>query len=76
MRDIFGDCLGKLSLKVFDVVLLAGDKVVELIHFLVDDLKVSSLEGGCSLSLFLLLLLNADNLREDQLVVGEWLSGS
>ena len=56
------------------MVLLAGDEVVQLVHFLVDDTKVGPLQGCLALSLLLLLLLDADDLREDQLVVDEWLT--
>ena len=55
--------------------LLAGDKVVELVYLLVDDLEVRLLEGSTPLSLFLLLLLETDDLREDQLVVAERWAG-
>lgn len=56
------------------MILLAGDEVVELVNFLVDDFEVRLLEGSCPLSLFLLLLLDADDLREDQLTVDEGLA--
>ena len=70
-RDVVGKGLGELGLEVSDVGLLTGDKVVELVYFLVDDFEVRLLEGGSALSLFLLLLLDADDLREDQLAVDE-----
>ena len=55
--------------------LLTGDKVVELVYFLVDDFKVRLVKGSSALSLFLLLLLDADNLRKDKLAVDErWAS--